>query len=94
MTHLKKICILSINLRPQEHPQWIPERDDPRFEQYLPQSPVESNPLWKTKAAYVYEEDTRLQFRMDQAKALTKTIVVDGLTPQVEVKKIGSDDWL
>lgn len=68
----------------EEHPQWIPERDDPRFAQYLPQPPIESHPLWKTKAAYIFDEDTKLQCRMDHAKALTKTVLVEGLTPQVE----------
>ena len=69
----------------QEHPQWIPERDDPRYAKFMPQPSIDSHPLWKEKSAYIFDEDTRLSCRMDQAKALTKTIVVEGLTPQVEV---------
>ena len=84
--------ILSIHLRIvfiplQYHPQWIPERDDPRFDQYLPKPPPQAHPLWKDQAAYVFDENTKLQCRMDQAKALTKTIVVDGLPVEVEVRR-------
>lgn len=70
--------------KPESHPQWIPERDDPRFDEYLPQPPPQSHPLWKDQAAYVFDENTKLQCRMDQAKALTKTVVVDGLPVEVE----------
>jgi len=70
--------------KPQEHPQWVPESDDPRFEKFLPKPPPESHPLWKSKAAYVYDQEAKLQCRMDQAKLLTKTIVVEGLPAEVE----------
>jgi len=70
--------------KPQEHPQWIPERDDPRFEKYSVKPTIEAHPLWKSNAAYVYDQDTKLQCRMDQAKILTKTIVVEGLPSEVE----------
>lgn len=68
----------------EEHPQWVPNSDDPRFSKYLPQPPVTAHPLWKDRTAFVFDEDTRLPCRLDQAKALAKTVVVEGLTPQVE----------
>ena len=37
----------------------------------------------------MFDEDTKLQCRMDHAKALTKTVLVEGLTPQVEVIDYG-----
>lgn len=70
--------------RPKEHPEWIPESDDPRFDRFRPKPPIEAHPLWKDNSAYTFDDDTKLTGRMEQAKILTKTVVVEGLTADVE----------
>ena len=69
----------------QEHPEWIPESDDPRFDRFRPKPPIEAHPLWKDNSAYTFDDDTKLTGRMEQAKILTKTVIVEGLTADVEV---------
>lgn len=65
-------------------PQWIPERDDPRFEKFVPRPKIESHPLWKDKSAYIYHGSSKLQERMEQAKLLSKSVVISGLPIDVE----------
>jgi len=73
----------------EDQPPWIPEGDDPRLDRFRPRPPPESHPLWKEKAAYSFHDHTKLQYRLEQAKVLTKSLVAEGL-PRRTKNLVGS----